>query len=344
MPISGPLTGAPLSFPQGTTTPFDYVVGPPGSPARFRSVQAAIDAAVADGGSAANPKQVLVLPGEYLEDVAMAAGVLVKGFSTSGIRIRGTVTFDLVDQGGIDATYSSLASISVEPPAGQPAVRSTGTTAQFVFLIECQFFVLDQPAIVADNTGIDGGDTSFTATSQIRMEFVPGGGGVPLVDVQAGSVALTLTQVSGDSTGDDAVVVDNGSFLVAFDVRFGGRINVIDGFVFALRPQVEVFGQAAVTLGAAGFCVANFPILGTDTSPAVDGTGVFGYDVISYANGGSGIAPGVIIAGPIPVQAVENTLYAADPAEWVGPPPLFVGDALNRMADLLVALNAGPIP
>jgi len=343
MQPSGPLTGAPLGFPQGTATPLQYTVGPEGSVARFRRVQDAIDAAVADGASGLAPRQVLVLPGDYPEDVSMRAGVPVKGFSGSAIRILGTVTIDLEDQGGLDATSTSLANVTVEAPPGQPALWFTGSVAQTAFIVETQLFAFDQPVVVADNTGMDGGDSSFLATSQVLLEFLPGGGASPMVSLQAGSAAFTLAQMSGDRTAD-VLLVDNGAFFIGLEVRGEGRLNVLDGFAFLESPQIEVLGQPALSIGAAAFVIANFPVLGTDTGPAVDGAGAFGYDVISYANGGAGIDPTVTIAGPIPVQAIENTLYAADPVEWVGPPPVFVGQALDRMVDLLVALNAGPIP
>jgi pectin methylesterase-like acyl-CoA thioesterase len=64
-----------------------YVVTPGGVLPFFASIQAAIDAAVAGSGGERtedDPATVLVLPGEYVEDVTLKKHVAVWGFDRLG--------------------------------------------------------------------------------------------------------------------------------------------------------------------------------------------------------------------------------------------------------------------
>lgn len=339
MQVDGPLSGAPLGFPRPALS---YTVSNGGNPGAYSSIQAAIDAAKAAGASPAAPAEVIILAGVYEENVQLRSSVAVRGLLAGATTIRGTVTCDLEDEGGIENTVTALRNVTIEAPPGQRCFEFTGTTAQSIFLLQSQLFAQDQPAVLCDNTGTDGGELSFLATSQVLYEVQ--GGGVNVIEQQAGFMATVLCNVTGDPT-QDALRVSGGAEHVGLESQYQGRVLVEDGFGFFLRPQIqEVSGQAAFEVGPAGFALWLSGIAGTDTSPAIAGTGAFAYDLITYQNAGAGIDPGLLVVGPFRVQGAETLLYTPTPAQWVGAPPTTVQATIDRMAALLVTLNAGPIP
>ncbi|MFK7740230.1 MAG: hypothetical protein AB8H80_07890, partial [Planctomycetota bacterium] len=104
-----------------------------GSGATHTSIQAAIDQADLDGFGAGNPTSVLVRPGNYIEDVALRAGIHVtalvngKSFAT---QIRGQVTHT--------AGVVSMLGIDINASAGGDALTISGNTAPTqLYLSDC---------------------------------------------------------------------------------------------------------------------------------------------------------------------------------------------------------------
>lgn len=320
----------------------EYVVGPPGSGAEFNSIQAAIDAAVADGHNDADPATVRVLAGNYTEDVSMAAGIGV--FGTAASVLIGTVTVDLVDQGSLDTTVTVWRQVTIAPSAsGAPGIRATGTTAQQARFIECQVIPTDGDGVVVENTGSFLGEPSFTALVQCNVN-VPAPGRVGL-RMTAGSAFLVLGQIEMDDSSEVAVEVTGGSFMLALSSSLRGRVELSGPVVFlARRVNSEVTGGAAFMVTAPALCLLEgTTLINSDTSPAVDGTGVVVRDLISYTNPGNGVAATLTDILSLVDQSTNLSYTPAVPGNWVAPVPTNVADAIERMAAVVAGAH-GPIP
>jgi hypothetical protein len=146
-----------------------FVVTPGGTAPYFSSVQAAINAAVSGGErTEADPALVLILPGDYTEDVSLKKHVALVGFDRLGhfsTNIRGQVTCSLTLEGGVrEKTFATLAGLNILPPSGKTAgIHFTGTSSQKLILTDVAIEG-SVPALLADNTF-----TAGTGTSQILI-------------------------------------------------------------------------------------------------------------------------------------------------------------------------------
>jgi hypothetical protein len=153
--------------PPGPSWPDVFVVSPGASSPFFPSVQQAISAAIASGErTESDPALVLVLPGDYTEDVTLYKHVLVRGFDRLGdfkTNIRGQVTCDLTLEGGVrEKTVTSLSGLSVLPPSTKTCgLLFTGVNSQKLIVTDV---VIEGsvPCLLSDNTF-----TLGTGTSQI---------------------------------------------------------------------------------------------------------------------------------------------------------------------------------
>lgn len=342
MQPNGPLGGAPLNFPAGASG-LTFVVGPPGSGAPFSSIQAAIDSAASGGAGIDAPAVVIVLPGLYVEDVTMAAGVTVFGFAARLTVVNGSVTFDLPAGTPPEQNFSGLIAVTVRARAGQNAVEFLGANYQTAIMRNCQVFPNGASAVVVNNTGTNGGDPSFLATATSLVEDDLGTSPL-LIDVTAGLLIGTL----GNFTGRGNVVgldvgAAGGVQLLTTNVSVPIRVA---GFLLASNTdQAEAAGLPGLEILAGAQAFWLFGSIGSDQTPAIDGAGSFGYGPFAYTGSGTGIAPTLTVLGGTPVQGAETLIYeAAVPGNWAGAPPTRVQDAIDRMAALLFTLNAGPIP
>ena len=153
----------------GPLWPDVFVVTPGGTAPYFSSVQAAINAAVSGGErTESDPALVLILPGEYTEDVSLKKHVALVGFDRLGhfsTNIRGQVTCSLTLEGGVrEKTFATIAGLNILPPSGKSAgIYFTGTSSQKLILTDVAIEG-SVPAILADNTF-----TAGTGTSQILI-------------------------------------------------------------------------------------------------------------------------------------------------------------------------------
>ena len=153
----------------GPLWPDVFVVTPGGSPPFYSSVQAAINAAVSGGErTESDPALVLILPGDYSEDVSLKKHVALVGFDRLGhfsTNIRGQVTCSLTLEGGVrEKTFATIAGLNILPPSGKSAgIYFTGTSSQKLILTDVAIEG-SVPAILTDNTF-----TAGTGTSQILI-------------------------------------------------------------------------------------------------------------------------------------------------------------------------------
>lgn len=158
----------------GPLWPDVFVVSPGASLPFYASVQAAIDAAVTSGErTEADPALVLVLPGDYSEDVVLKKHVALLGFDRLGhftTIIRGQLTCDLTLEGGVrEKTITTVAGLSIFPPSGKTAgVLFTGTSSQKLILTDVAIEG-SVPALLADNTFASGSGTSQVLLSDCRL-------------------------------------------------------------------------------------------------------------------------------------------------------------------------------
>ncbi len=153
----------------GPLWPDVFIVSPGATLPFFASVQAAIDAAVVSGERTdADPAMVLILPGDYSEDVVLRKHVALVGFDRLGhftTIIRGQVTCSLTLEGGVrEKTVTTIAGLSIFPPSGKTAgIYFSGSSSQKLILTDVAIEG-SVPALLADNTF-----TSGTGTSQILL-------------------------------------------------------------------------------------------------------------------------------------------------------------------------------
>ena len=158
----------------GPLWPDVFVVTPGGTAPYFSSVQAAINAAVSGGErTESDPALVLILPGDYSEDVSLKKHVALVGFDRLGhfsTNLRGQVTCSLTLEGGVrEKTFATIAGLNILPPSGKTAgIYFTGTSSQKLILTDVAIEG-SVPAILADNTFTSGSGTSQILIIDCRL-------------------------------------------------------------------------------------------------------------------------------------------------------------------------------
>lgn len=199
MPGSAGATGATgPAGPPGPSWPDVFVVSPGASSPFFPSVQQAISAAIASGErTEADPALVLILPGDYAEDVTLYKHVLVRGFDRLGdfkTIIRGQVTCDLTLEGGVrEKTVTSLSGLSIFPPNSKTCgLHFTGTSTQKLIVTDV---VIESsvPCLLSDNTFTSGSGTSQILWKDCRLRSTSIAS--PAVLHRSGSVELESCDV-----------------------------------------------------------------------------------------------------------------------------------------------------
>jgi hypothetical protein len=177
--------------PPGPSWPDVFVVHPRAVAPLYWTIQAAIDAAVASGErTELDPAVVLVLPGQYAENVRLHKHVAVWGFDRIGdysTVLRGQVTCDLALEGGVrEKTFSTWAGVAIFPPVGAAAgIYFTGNNAQKL-IVHDTAIEGSAPALVADNSYTVGSGTSQVLISDCRLRSLSAAS--PALRVEAGSV------------------------------------------------------------------------------------------------------------------------------------------------------------
>ena len=184
----------------GPMWPDVYVVTPGGVLPFYPSIQAAINAAVAGSGGERtedDPATVLVLPGEYVEDVTLKKHVAVWGFDRLGdfsTLLRGMVTCDLTLEGGIrEKTFATWSGVSIFVRDGAPAgIHFTGTNAQKLILHDVAIEGAS-PALVVENNFTVGTGTSQVLLTDCRLRSTSGA--QPALQIDGGSVEASRCDV-----------------------------------------------------------------------------------------------------------------------------------------------------
>lgn len=175
MPGSAGAAGATgPAGPPGPSWPDVFIATPGGVPPFYPSVRQAINAAIAAGErTEADPALVLVLPGDYAEDVTLYKHVLVRGFDRLGdfkTIIRGQVTCSLTLEGGVrEKTVTSLSGLSLFPPSGKTCgLLFTGVNSQKLIVTDVAI-ESSVPCLISDSTFTSGSGTSQILFKDCRL-------------------------------------------------------------------------------------------------------------------------------------------------------------------------------
>lgn len=316
-------------------TPFEFLVGMPGSGAPFNSIQDAIDAA--GDRTIETIANVIVLGGQYNEDVNMRRAVAVNGFG--GAQIRGTVTFDL-PAGTVppDDNVGLFQNMLVEPPSGTGIVV-TGTDYQNVVINNILIDSINGGGIEFSNTGLFGGNGSALLCNSAQVNS----NGFPALVQTAGFGFFSDTSFGREDSGFQAIDITGGGHVFVGS-RINGDINVGAGAAFTNYSYVQISSnlQPAVTVDS--FASLEQCTIQCNASPAITGTGGLVYTGLVYAGGGRGIDSGFAFVAD-PGQAYQPFLPGAA-AAWALPIPETLGEAVDRIAVALASAVApgGGIP
>ena len=182
----------------GPSWPDVFVVTAGGSAPFYASVQAAIDAAVSAGErTESDPATVLILPGDYHEDVALKKHVALVGFDRLGhfsTNIRGQVTCFLTLEGGVrDKTFATLSGLNILPPSSKSAgIHFTGSNAQKLILTDVAIEG-SVPAVLADNTFTTGVGASQILLTDCRLRSTSTA--APALVQKAGAIECSRTDI-----------------------------------------------------------------------------------------------------------------------------------------------------
>ena len=182
----------------GPLWPDVFVVAPGAVLPFYSSIQAAINAAVAMGErTVADPALVLVLPGDYSEDVSLKKHVSVIGFDRLNhytTILRGQLTCDLTLEGGSrESTSACWSGISVLPPSTKTAgIYFTGTSSQKLILTDVSVEG-SVPALLADNTFTAGSGTSQVLLTDCRLRSTSVA--VPALRAKSGAIEAVRTDI-----------------------------------------------------------------------------------------------------------------------------------------------------
>lgn len=182
----------------GPLWPDVFVVAPGAALPFYSSIQAAIDAAAAMGErTAAEPALVLVLPGDYSEDVSLKKHVSVIGFDRLNhytTNLRGQLTCDLTLEGGSrERTSVCWSGISILPPSTKTAgIYFTGSSSQKLILTDVSVEG-SVPALLADNTFTAGSGTSQVLLTDCRLRSTSVA--VPALRAKSGSIEAVRTDL-----------------------------------------------------------------------------------------------------------------------------------------------------
>lgn len=314
----------------------------------FRTIQAAINKAVADGHTCTNMAEVLVLPNDRAlpyGGFTTANGVNVKGLhaDNAGVYVTGNIVVT-ADAPPVPFTYVELSNLQVDlPSAGVPGhcVEFTSINTGQLLIDNCTFsvgagfscvYMNSSPSTVTIRNSTF--NTAYAATFGVNVNagtatLTPGNqfnANRSTISVAAGAtfnangcvffsqgtVASPVISCAGSVNIDNSVIVNLGLAVGNYGIQItGGGISSIS------RTSISMFSGVAIDLAATaslGQSLVSFP--GTVTTCNLLGT---------------------LISSPV-------LFVPSAPANWLAPAPQSYQDAINRIAASVAGLLGGPIP
>lgn len=328
-----------------TVTATKYMVGKDPD-TDFTSIQAAIDAAQADGHEDINnPAIVLVRAGVYDEDVNLVRGIFVEGLPglPEGVTINGTVTCAISDSGNLFANVTGIQGLTIRSTGANDALVFTGATPEQLLLMgACGCISAGGHAILMDNPTPPLISGCRINASQCRAESAPGNpNSVVKVDGACSFNYSTSTIVHPDaSAGSVGLELTGGSDALVNAILMIGKV-----FCDAVNPTIvpPIISNCTIQTAIGG---AAIPIVTCDSTILLDGVYAIS-DAVPVVDGAGSVTVGTPVCaiggGAVlsPAGGVTPTeLYQAStvpPGTWAGPgDPVTEQEAMDRIA---VALN-----
>jgi len=233
-----------------------YVVAPSGAP--YTSIQTAIDACVAAETETYDaPCLIKILPGNYAENITLAASVVLEGANDGVLpSISGVVTANYGNNtSGPYNVSASLKNLRINSQTGAYAIDFTGTTAQSLWLTNVRIYkgTGTGKGIRVNNSGASTVG-SYTSIVYVDDVYVQGAGtnATACVEHSAGRV-----NVRGDVRLENptlaATWVSTGS---AVSWQTSGNIYAEGKFTFASSGQ-NALTSVAMTVGSSDRCINN---------------------------------------------------------------------------------------
>lgn len=313
-PVSPANGGTGLSTSGG---PAVYVVSSVSGQGGFTSVQAAINQAVTDGASDANPVAIWIFDGNYTENITLAPGVNLCGAgdpSTPGVNIIG------------NAVYTATGTVSIT----NVGFTSANTAAALSFQSAGTAAVHLQSVALNAGGGIGLECTSATTTVEVSIGSITAGAGGRCKNITAGFVEFfagisTYTDTASTISGGEVRIVSS-DLKDAFVVT-GGQLELYQVIVLS-SPTTAL---SSINVGTGANAVVINAILGSSAVSgfAVSGTGNLLYSELILIDTAIQFDPGLTIQG-LPTYTgqlnVNNnisfdngaTTLSSDGQVWIG--------------------------
>ncbi len=339
-----------------------------GTPATgYTTIQAAIDAAVADGHDASNPTVVLVFPGAYA-GFAMAEGVSVVGLhGTQGTQVSVTGNVTLAVAGTSTLALGNMAI------AGQLLISGAGTPV--LVLQNLQVVNSTGHAVLVTNTGVgiisfrgrcvlqatNGTSSAFfcavaVAINATNAAFVAGSDDFAVVVGEAAAATFNgcdftgAVSLAGVTRLYDCNVTVLGQY--AYDTKAGATMLIRGGSISsdtgAFTGQGTVTPSGAVAyLGVGGPKATTSVLFGTESSTpprkiqtATSGAVTMNYnaDIVQVTPGGVATAVTLPAINTLP-DGTERSIYSASTTGVVTATPAVADSIFNGVAGVGLALN-----
>lgn len=276
-----------------------YAVSTPDYNCPFNSVQAAIDAAVADGFGGLDGATIPILPGVYFEDVTMPSGINLLGWAPeasggSGAVIVGSVTYTSAVAEG-DGIIEGL---TIVGDGTSPALSFSGTEQQSLRVTDC--------LLVADAPGFDTVvNTNTNSESDLRIErtqVLAEVGNVAISSVASSTVTLDKTDTFHVDTAGVAIFVNGaGEMTVLGECIINGQVEVDSPGSLTIIGALLQTGDAANVANEGSVALIDVMLSNEYTGTyGIEGSGSFTYGDLTWSqftgtqriaptlNGGSG--------------------------------------------------------
>jgi len=254
-----------------------YVVG---STSPFTTIQSAIDAADTDISAATGEHAVvLILPGNYTENLTLKQNVHLVGISYPSVLVTGSVTQSFTS-GTSTSNNCSLFNLRITNTSGS-VITFGGTAVQSLRIFRCT---------LTGSGAINISDSNSNAASSIEIEDAELNGSLAALKISKsglGTIFGNTFRVGTLGTTGTASVISSSA----------GKVDIKNGFIYggtALTGTAELIGHN-VEMNSSGLTtfdtdssvasqLLNCTMDTSSTTYAIDGTGEVQYGDISFKN------------------------------------------------------------
>jgi hypothetical protein len=302
----------------------EYIVGKEPTDT-FRSIQAAIDAAVGEGHNQAYPTSVLVKPGIYAEDITMYAGVDVRSvdppFSLITI-LHGSVTVDI-------AGICSWDGVDILNSSGY-GLRFLGSSSQIFNITNCSIQASSECVITGNTNG-----NSHLYAKNLTLAPLGTNPAITTGGHSANDFWIEKGKIGNWTSGSDQLMVNHqqGSIYL-LDNLIGGQVLMAVG-AGSYVENGSIFTNTVPCLVTTTSSPAILVQMTFNTSAAyiIQGTGVVALGLAFLFPGTTGtFDPGLTILN-VPMMFLPTTA-----SDW-SPAPANIQDAINQLAARVKALG-----